>query len=228
MSLRRVVTLVIQLVTTLLPWPIRRRILQRCLGYKIDPTARIALAWIYPRRLVMGPRSRIGPFTVAIHLDSIRLDESATIGRGNWITGFPTGTPSKHFAHQPDRVSELIVGRHSAITKNHHLDCTSTISIGEFVTIAGYRSQLLTHSVDVVESRQDSAPIRIGDYCFVGTSVVVLGGGELPSHSILGACSLLNKAHEGTHRIYGGIPARELSAIPADAKYFHRERGFIN
>ena len=132
-----------------------------------------------------------------------------------------------YFAHQINRDSQLIIGEHSAITKQHHIDCTSSITIGKFTTIAGYDSQLLTHSIDIFENRQDSHPIEIGDYCFVGTNVIILGGSKLPNYTVLGAKSLLNKQYTDTHALYGGVPAKKIRAITQDAKYFLREKGFV-
>jgi acetyltransferase-like isoleucine patch superfamily enzyme len=175
----------------------------------------------------MKPHSKIGHFNVAVHLDSIVMGEYSSIARSNWITGFTTKSFSAHFAHQKNRLSELIIGAHSAITKYHHIDCTSKITIGKYTTIAGYYSQLLTHSIDVIANRQDSHPISIGDYCFVGTNVVALGGSKLPDYSVLGAKSLLNKGFADAYFLYGGVPAKKIAPIAGDAQYFLRETGFV-
>lgn len=90
-----------------LPWWLKRPLLQWLFGYRLAPSARIGLAWVYPRQLRMAAGSRIGHFTVAVNLDSLELGEQASIGRSNWITGFPTGTNSRHFAQQPERRAEL-------------------------------------------------------------------------------------------------------------------------
>jgi len=219
--------MLLKLLTFFFPWPIRRRLLQWWFNYEIHPTARIGLAWVFPRKLIMEAGARIHHFTVAIHLDRIEMETKATIGRSNWITGFPANSTSRHFMHQKHRRAELFLGESAAITKKHHLDCTSLIYIGRFSTIAGYQSQFLTHSIDVVENRQDSHSIYIGDYCFVGTNVVVLGGAYLPSFSVLGAKSLLNKSFEKEWTLYGGVPSRPISEISRNAKYFTREEGFV-
>ena len=211
----------------LLPWFLRRRLLIACYGYEIQPSARIGLAWVYPKKLVMGPNTYIGHLTVCVHLDEVRLDESALIGKGNWITGFPSGHP-RHFVHQPDRRPRLYVQAHAAITHRHMIDCTAEVVIGAFSTVAGYRSQLLTHSIDPVAGRQSSAPILIGDHCFIGTNCVILGGATLPRASILGAASLLNKNHETPYTLYGGVPAKPLKPLAPDAKYFTRTQGFVD
>jgi hypothetical protein len=210
-----------------LPWPLKRFLLQRLYGYRLDSSARIGLAWIYPRHLSMAAGSRINSLTVAVNLDRLQLGERSTIGRGNWITGFATGTDSPHFAHQPDRRAELLLGAHSAITKNHHIDCTNCVSIGPFTTLAGYHSQILSHSIDLQHNRQHSEPITIGAHCFVGTACVILGGSVLPDHSVLGALSLLNKSHAESWSLYAGQPARRVKSIDPGAAYFRRTRGYV-
>lgn len=217
-----------KILTFLLPWPLKRLILVKFFKYEIHPSARIGLSWIYPKKLIMKPHSQIGHFNIAIHLDLMSIGSHSSVARGNWITGFPTHTNSRHFSHQKDRQSNLVLGEHSAITKNHHIDCTNVIQIGNFVTIAGYASQLLTHSINIELNIQDSYPITIGDYCFVGTSATVLGGANLPAYSVLGAKSLLNKAFTIPYRLYGGNPAKEIKELSKDFKYFTREVGFVN
>ena len=175
----------------------------------------------------MEAHAEIGHFNMAIHLDEIHMKAQSTIGRGNWITGFPSGISSPHFRHQLARHSKLLLGDSAAITKNHHIDCTNTIEVGRFSTIAGYQSQFLTHSIDVIENRQSSSPILIGDYTFVGTNSVILGGAILPSYSVLGAKSLLNKAYSEEWILYGGVPAQKINSIPPTAKYFFRTEGFV-
>lgn len=211
----------------LLPWPLRRRILVRWLGHEIDPTAWIGLAWVFPKKLVMGPGSRIGHGTVCVHLDEVRLAAGARIGRLNWVTGFPGGGGTA-FAHQPARVSRLRLDREAAITNRHLIDCTSEVRIGAWATVAGFRSQLLSHSIDLTHNRQDSAPIEIGARCFVGTGCIVLGGARLPDCAVLGAGAVLNKAHTATHTLYAGQPARAVKTLDPTAKYFTRERGYVD
>ncbi|WP_218081019.1 acyltransferase [Anthocerotibacter panamensis] len=218
---------ILKLVSVLLPWPLRRWLLQTVFGYKIHPTSRIGLCWIWPQHLILEEHSRIGHLTVCKGLDLLHLMPYALIGRGNWITGFPSG-PAVHFSHQPERVPQLVLGAHSAITNRHLIDCTSSVTIGSFTTFAGFQSQILTHSIDLAPCRQSSAPVVIGDYCFIGTNCVLLGGSTLPNFSVLGAKSLLNKAFTEPYYLYAGVPARPVKAIPREYAYFSRPVGFVN
>lgn len=219
---------ILNIVLVFMPWKIRRKLLELCYGYKIDPTAHIGFSYIYPKYLEMGAGSTISHLNVAIHLDKMVLGKNSSIGRHNWITGFPTNTGALPFSHDLNRKSELIIGNDSAITQKHHIDCTNAIHIGAYVIIAGYSSQLLTHSIDIHESRQDSHPITIGNYCFVSTGVIILGGSTLPSFSVLAAGAVFIKSYDKEWFIYGGVPALPIKEIDKSAKYFSRVRGYVN
>ncbi len=215
-----------RILLLLLPWWLRRRLLQRLYGYQLHPQSRIGLAWVYPRRLVMAAGASIGHLTVVKGLDELLMAQASTIGRLNWISGYPSGLPP-HFTHQQDRRPELDLGAHAAITNRHIIDCTDRISIGAFATIAGFRSQLLTHSINLETCRQESRPISVGAYCFVGTACTVLGGANLPDYCVLGAHSLLNKAFSETHRLYAGVPAEQRRELDPQLAYFKRKTGVV-
>jgi UDP-3-O-[3-hydroxymyristoyl] glucosamine N-acyltransferase len=217
---------ILMLLSTVLPWDMRRSILQNQFGYQIHPSCRIGLCWISPSRLIMEEGSRIDHLTLCKNIDLLHLKAHSSIGRGNWITGFPLG-PSPHFAEEKDRQPQLILGEHSAITHRHLIDCTSSVTIGKFTTVAGFQSQIITHTIDIERSRQTSAPVRIGDYCFVGTNSVLLGGSALPDFCVLGAKSLLSKIFTETYQLYGGVPASPIRKLSPDCKYFRRTEGFV-
>jgi acetyltransferase-like isoleucine patch superfamily enzyme len=216
----------VMFLSILLPWELRRALLEKQFGFSIHPTSRIGLAWILPRRLIMEEHSRIGHFTLCKNIDLLHLGAHAVIGQLNWITGFPSG-PGRHFSHQTDRRPELIVEAHAGISSRHLIDCTARIRIGAFATVGGFRSQLLTHSIDLAASRQAAEPIDIGEYSFIGSNTVVLGGAALPHHSVLGAQSLLNKKWEQSYQLYGGVPAKPLKELSPEMEYFRRTEGFV-
>ena len=216
----------IALLGMFLPWSLRRAILRSYFGYEIADTCRIGFSLIYPKRLVMKDGACIGSLTVCKDIDLLELGESASVGNLTWITGFPSGTTG-HFEHQFDRRPELLLGAHSAITNRHLIDCTERIRIGAFTTVAGFASQLLTHSINLQTNRQEASPITIGTYCFLGTNCVLLGGSVLPDYSVLAAKSLLNKEYEESCYLYGGVPAKPIKALDITNKYFQRRTGYV-
>jgi len=209
------------------PWPLRRLLLNWAFGYKISRQARIGFSIIVPEQLEMLEHARIGHLTMCKGLRLVRLGTSSRIGNLDWISGFPLSNKSA-FQQRLNRNPSLILGDHSAITHRHLIDCTDQIVIGDFTIIAGYGTQFLTHSIDILNAKQDCQPIQIGSYCLVGTACVLLPGSALGDYCLLGANSLLNKKHQGQFSLFGGVPAAFIKELPHDAKYFSRQSGYIN
>jgi len=214
------------LLTLWLPWPLRRRVLNFACGYSLAPGTRVGFSVVACTHLRMEPGARIGHFNV-IKGARLEMRECATIGDFNWIAGLPRGS-SRHFGSEIGRDPALCLGRHAALTSRHFLDCSNRIDIGEFATIAGARSQILTHAIDLRSNLQVSAPVSIGRYCFVGTACVVLKGAGLPDCSVLAAGSTLARGYEETFTLYSGVPATPVKALARDGAYFSRVRGFVD
>ncbi|MBC7405701.1 MAG: acyltransferase [Cytophaga sp.] len=211
----------------LMPAKIKRFIYIKLFGFEIHETARIGMSLVMPGHLSMGKDSKIGHLNVIKGVAKVSIAESASIGSLNWISGFPKNTDSLHFVDQIDRVPALMLADHAAITNRHLIDCTDSILIGKFATVAGFRSQLLTHSISIATSRQVSRGIEIGDYTFVGTGSILLPGSSLPSFSVLGAGSILNKKYLDQYCLYAGNPARFIKTLDPASAYFNREKGFV-
>jgi acetyltransferase-like isoleucine patch superfamily enzyme len=220
--------IIINIAMWILPWNLRRLILEYLYDYKIHHSSRIGFSIILPKMLIMGKDTTIRHLTICKNIDLLHLKESSSIGNGNWITGFPSNTSSSHFSAEKDRKPELVIEMHSSITNRHIIDCTNAIHIGKFCTIAGFNSQILTHSIDIPTSTQKSSPINIGNYTFIGTNCVVIGGSSLPDYSVLSSKSFLNKKFDTPNSLYGGVPAILIKPMPLESNlYFSRERGFV-
>lgn len=218
---------ILAIVVCFCPKTVKRFLWRRVFGFDIHPTANIGFSLVIPGSLVMRQNANIGHFNVIKGVSEVMLEYSASIGNLNWISGFPKNMVSGHFSGEHDRSPKLVIGEHSAITNRHLIDCTDTVSIGNFATVAGFRSQILTHSISIAESRQSSGSVVIGDYAFVGTGSIILPGSRLPSYSVLGAGAMLNKNYTEQYKLYGGVPARPLKNIDGDSAYFTRKTGYV-
>jgi acetyltransferase-like isoleucine patch superfamily enzyme len=85
----------------------------------------------------------------------------------------------------------------------------------------------MTHSIDLGVCCQQAEPIRIGDYCFIGTGCIVLPGAELPDFSVLAAGSVLRENMSQAWTVYAGVPARPKRRISEEHAYFHRMVGYV-
>lgn len=216
--------LLFQLVLLPLPWMVRRWLLVRGLGWRIHPTARVGHSLILVRSLQMAPRSRIGHLNFMRNHRRVVLNEGANIGHMNWISAGPA---EGEFGFDAKRDPCLILGDEAAITSRHLIDCTDRVEIGAYAILAGYRSQILTHGIDVVAGRQDCAPVKIGPFAFVGTGVVVLMGARVPERSLVSAGSVVLKGELPTGWLLAGVPARPVRPLPADAGFMTRRTGRV-
>lgn len=217
--------LLIQIALLGVPWRLRRVLLNAFFKFSIDPSAKIGLSIVLVDSLVMGPGSRIGHLNVIRNLRVVEMGEYATIGRTNFVSGYRT-SPHGSFLEHGDRISRLRMGAHSAITNSHHIDCTDAVEIGSFSTIAGYNTQILTHSIDLVSSKQTCGKVTIGSYCFIGTRVVFLAGVSAADGVIVGAGSVVNKPLEECYCLYGGVPAKFVKNMVGCA-YHERTIGAV-
>ena len=216
------------LIIAILPQSLKKIILRQFFGFKIDPSAYIGFSLLRVSNLTMAEHAKIGHLNVFKGLDHVSMESHSSLGNLNWITGFPKEN-KYHFSHIHNRTPTLIIGEHSAVTNRHLIDCTETFEIGKFTTFAGFKSQVLSHSIDLELNRQHAIPIKIGDYCFVGTNCILLPGSQLPDFSVLAASSVLiaNKCNE-VACLYGGNPAKKIKNINIEkSEYFQRIKGFV-
>jgi len=218
---------IILLLAVFAPQPVKFFIYRKMMGWDIGSNVKIGYSLIVADHVSMEKGSQIGHFNVIKNI-TLKMEDNASIASLNWITGFPKGGKSKHFSHLLDRSPELKIGHDSAITSRHLIDCTSSVKIGHHSTFAGYRSQILTHAIDLYECRQDSSPVEIGNYCFVGTGSIFLPGSSIGNYCIVGAASLINAPNILEAKLYAGVPARPIKSLDINAvKYMTRDSGYV-
>jgi acetyltransferase-like isoleucine patch superfamily enzyme len=211
------------LVTVFLPWPARRVLFNTLFGWQIDKSSSVGLSlFIGVRHVKIGPRVRIGHFTVFRDLNRLEIGADSTIGQWNWITAAKKFLLARH----DDREGFLAVGEHCAITSRHYLDCTAGITLGSFSTIGGVRSTILTHQIDLSDCRQTGRPVRIGAYCFIGSNVRIAPGSWITDRCAVAMGSVVAGTLEEPGMLYAGVPARPRREL-GEAKYFSRTKGRV-
>lgn len=216
------------LLSMFLPWPCKRFILTGGVGFHLHPTARIGFSWLGAEHIIMKEGSRIGHLNMIKGLRRLHLHAHARLGLLNWVTAQPRqGGP--HFQGEGERRPDLIVEEGAAITGRHFIDCSNTVTVGAFSIVAGNRSQIYTHSVDIVESRQATRPVRIGHHCFIGAGCILLPGSVVPDNSVVGAMSLVNKDLRESYILYAGAPAVARKRLdPEQTAFFKRTQGWVD
>lgn len=220
--------MIFQILIILFPWRLRRALLQWRYGWCIDATARIGKSIILARNVNMEPLSRIHTGVLCKGIDLLSLGQDSGIASLTYITGF-SALDKRFFKKVNERRCELVLGAHAGITSRHFIDCNGGVYIGDYATVAGIRTQILTHSIDVYKNQQDAKPVHVGRACFVGTGCILLPGSVLPDYSVLGAGAVLTKAHDKIGCVYAGAPARPVKKIDVEkVAYFHRQKHVVD
>tara|TARA_B100001559_G_scaffold319174_1_gene327917 strand:- start:1720 stop:2352 length:633 start_codon:yes stop_codon:yes gene_type:complete len=203
------------LVAVFLPWPMKYVLYKYIFRWDVDYRARVGMSFINANQVSMAKGALIKNLTIVRGVNYLKMGESSRVGNLNWISS-SQGTGS------------LILNEHSAVTNRHYIDCTADVKVGRFSTLAGVKSTILTHSIDVYKSKQTSFSVSIGDYCFIGTGVILLAGCEIENNVVIGGGALVTGHLEEANCLYAGVPARMVKPFSGEVKYFERTTGYVD
>lgn len=147
----------------------------------------------------------------------------------NWITAAsPPALSARLLAKsKPKPRGALKLGRGACITGRHYLDVHADVEIGPMAIIAGIRSTILTHSIDLGRALQSVAGVTIGKYSFIGTNCVILPSSKVPDYSVIGAGSVVRNSLSKPYSLYAGVPAQFVKVLPEDYGFFKRASSVV-
>ena len=219
-------------VVGLLPGPIKRPLYRALFGYRIGRGVRIGLVLLDAEAVELGDGTEIGHLNLVTRVGSLVTGKSVRIGALNIIRGGErvrlgdyaevmrlnvlNAIPDHDCTTSP--VSRLEIGAGAVVVSGHRIDFTDQVTIGRNVIVGGRNSSLWTHN------RQQTAPIAIGDFCYLGSEVRLAPGARLAERSILGLGSVLAGAIDTPGSLVGGVPARIIRPLTAeDDALVHRK-----
>jgi acetyltransferase-like isoleucine patch superfamily enzyme len=87
------------------------------------------------------------------------------------------------------------------------------VTIGRCTTFGGRNSSIWTHN------RRIGMPVKIGDYCYIGSEIRMAPGASVPDCCILGLGSVLTKPIKEEWSLIAGVPAKRIRSVgPEDAE----------
>jgi len=232
MSTSRWPRLALLAVVGLLPGPVKRPLYRALFGYRIGRGVRIGLVILDAEAVELGDGTEIGHLNLVTRVGSLVTGKSVRIGALNIIRGGErvvlgdyvevmrlnvlNAIPDHDCTTSP--VSRLEIGAGAVVVSGHRIDFTDQVTIGRNVIVGGRNSSLWTHN------RQQTAPIAIGDFCYLGSEVRLAPGARLAERSILGLGSVLAGAIDTPGSLVGGVPARIIRPLTAeDDALVHRK-----
>jgi acetyltransferase-like isoleucine patch superfamily enzyme len=205
-------------VFAFLPMPLKRLVARWIYQWDVHPTAYIGPSVLTVHHLSMGAGASIGGRNVITNLVELRMGEGATIGSGNMVKGWwdhPTQT-------LPDRHPCLVLGDHAQIASYHYIDCVDILELGAHAAIAGFRSTVLTHSIDLMRDKYAASPVVLGEYAVVMSGCMLLAGTRVPARSVVAAGSVVDTRLTDELTLYRGNPAVAVRELPERLGFFHR------
>lgn len=216
MSASRALTVARALAWLLPAGAMKNRLLTR-LGHRIAPRASVApnLVWDVDEFVVADGASVLSGNMIR-HLGAVELGEDAMLGRFNLVSAHPA-----YKANYPEP-NGLFLGDGAKVLNRHQLDCSAAVHVRSFASVAGHGTTVLTHGVDLGRDAQAAYPVTVGERSFVGARCLLLGGAELPPHSVLAAGSTLlrSRGDKRPESLYAGNPAVFRKRV--DGAWFHR------
>lgn len=190
------------LIILCLPSPMCRPML-RLLGHRISRQARLGFSLVLADRLVLQGSARIGHLNL-LRLRRLVMRQGAYLGRGNIIHGpisvsladcAAIGNNNKIVRGPRGMVTSgpacLRLGELAKITAEHRLDCTTSVSMGAFSTMAGTSCELWTHGYVHDQSGPGryriDGPVRIGHNVYIGSASIITAGVTIADGVIIGA-----------------------------------------
>jgi len=218
---RRLLRLVTLGLVGLLPNLLKKPIYRLVFGYRFGPGVSIGVslldactvaldagtrighlnAIVRGGRFATGVRTRIGTLNVIRGGERVSLGDYSEVIRLNVLNAIP----DHDCTTEPESVLE--VGAGTVITSGHRIDFTDRVTLGKNVIIGGRNSSLWTHN------RQETAPIEIGDFCYLGSEVRLAPGAKLPNECLLAIGSVLAGEIKEPRSLVAGVPAKVVRPL---------------
>jgi len=169
----------------------------------------------------LGDGTRIGHFNIITQLGSLETGRHCHVGVANVLRGGArvllgdysevirfnviNAIPDHDCTTSPESIMEAGAG--TVITSGHRIDFTDRVTLGRNVIIGGRNSSLWTHN------RQETAPIQIGSFCYLGSEVRLAPGAKLPDECILGMGAVLTGEIKVSRSLVAGVPAKVIRPL---------------
>ena len=217
----RTVRLLALILLGALPNAIKKHLMRLLFGYRFGPNVKIGLAVLDAEHVSLGEGTVIGHLNLVTRVTTLNLGCYVRIGMLNIVRGGErvalgdysevmrlnvlNAIPDHDCTTTPESVLEL--GPGTVITSGHRIDFTDRVKLGMNVIVGGRSSSLWTHN------RQETAPIEIGDFCYLGSEVRLAPGAKLPNECVLGLGAVLTGEIKEQRSLVAGVPAKVVRPL---------------
>lgn len=123
--------------------------------------------------------------------------------------------------------SGVQIGQGTIIGDRCFLDGRAQLKIGDNTDIASqvliYNSE---HDLEAEDFRAITAPVTIGNYCFVGPRAIILPGVTISDGAVVAAGAVVTK-DVAPFTVVGGVPAKEIGQRNLKNPHYHLGRAAL-
>jgi acetyltransferase-like isoleucine patch superfamily enzyme len=127
--------------------------------------------------------------------------------------GFGEGSSIYHNSYV---YGDVAVGANTWIGPFTMLDGSGGLTIGDYCSISSgvhiYTHDTVAWAVSGGRSKTPPVPVRIGDFCYIGSQTVVAKGVSIGDHAVVGAASFVNR-DVPPFAVSVGSPARQIGRV---------------
>jgi probable biosynthetic protein (TIGR04098 family) len=229
-TLGRVVRVLTLAATAFLPGPLKKAMLRRVFGFRIGQRVRIGIAYFDCAELSIEDDASIGDGVAFKNVGSVRVGDHAVVGPLNLFRGGDrielddysqllrlnviNAIPQHDCFGVLD--STFVLGYGAVVSSSHWIDFTDRVSIGRRSMLGGRNSSIWTHN------RRRAAPVRIGDFCYMGSEIRIAPGVTIADCTVLALGSVVSSSITSSFMFIGGSPARvarRLTEADADTLF---------
>ncbi len=220
------IKLIILAILAFFPSFLKRPLYRVFFDYKIGKGVKIGITVLDAKECEIDKKVRIGHFNVFTGINRLSIGDHSRIGHLNIIRG---GVEVKLGRYTeilrlneinaiPDPIasnpvdSRFELGDGSIIVASHKIDFTDRVIFGKRCILGGRNSSLWTHN------RQETKPIVIGDYTYLGSEIRITPGCSIPAKSVVGIGSVVTSSYDDEYWLIAGIPAEPVKKLEGKAR----------
>jgi acetyltransferase-like isoleucine patch superfamily enzyme len=212
--------LFVHAVVALLPCRVKLFVYRSVFKYRIGARVRIGVSILDVAACDVGDDVEIGHGNLIFQVGHLTLGDHARIGHLNIVRGGAAVTIGRYadilrlneinsiVDPRVDRPVDprFVLGTGSTITTGHKIDFTDRVDIGRMTVLGGRHSSLWTHA------RQQTGPISIGAWNYLGSEIRVAPGTTIGSRCIVGMGAVVVSSFPDA-TVLGGVPARAIRDV---------------
>lgn len=143
----------------------------------------------------------------------VKIQSNVTILSGNVIICNSLSIGNGSSILESNRIvgpCNFTMGKKSRVIRNHYIDLSKNVQLGNNTWLAGKNSEIWTHGSLHTKTKSKNLEVNLGSNNYIGSSCLIAPGVKLGDINLIGLGSVLTKDFLESHQVILGNPARVI------------------